>query len=196
MNVTRWVLAALVLLLLSTIVFLIAFLTNGWGKLTVRDGQDYWDFGLWQCCRESDGKCIGPRWPTFYSAARMCGVFCILGHLLTFGWLLGYALEKILDYDVSTLGFLISLNFITVLLNVATVICFGTRWPTEFEHDYFGTTTELWYGFYLACVSIFLVTAAGVMIAMEMRTSYLRWLKGPPPSEEVSFIRGVGYLYE
>ena len=49
----------------------------------------------------------------FYSAARMCGVFCILGHLLTFGWLLGYALEKILDYDVSTLGFLISLNFIT-----------------------------------------------------------------------------------
>ena len=25
--------------------------------------RDWWDFGLWQCCRHSDGVCRGPRWP-------------------------------------------------------------------------------------------------------------------------------------
>ena len=66
-HVTPWTLSSLCLLLVGGLVFMIAFMTNGWGRLTItEEGQDvdYWEFGLWQCCRVSDNSCIGPRWPS------------------------------------------------------------------------------------------------------------------------------------
>lgn len=116
---TPWIKAALCMLLVANILFLFAFVTNGWGTLYVmrdvstnvtRDvtphthsvseraiegngsasrsqvsGADgnpvageeavssaevtqevlhYWEFGLWQCCRSSDGLCLGTRFPS------------------------------------------------------------------------------------------------------------------------------------
>ena len=103
---SKWIAAALLLLLISNVLFLCAFITNGWGKVTVEvppvgsgnrsslrgrgpnathelgvavanlaseperpRGEDpevrvvYWEFGLWQCCRNTDDVCIGTRWP-------------------------------------------------------------------------------------------------------------------------------------
>ena len=49
----------------------------------------------------------------FYTTARMCGVLAILTNTLTFGWLLGYTLEKLLEYDPCTIGSLLGLNGLT-----------------------------------------------------------------------------------
>ena len=87
-----WIIASLVLLFVSNVLFMSAFLTIDWGLLTVRtvdvelevgSGQRsghynvtgsaqpqsttsgpriWWRFGLWQCCR-NDGFCLGTRWP-------------------------------------------------------------------------------------------------------------------------------------
>lgn len=81
-QVSVWILVALVLLLLSNVLYLVAFLSLGWGRVDLRSlaaqgaaqpeddpapapapAQDWWEFGLWQCCRHSDGVCRGPRWP-------------------------------------------------------------------------------------------------------------------------------------
>ena len=86
---SRWIIASLVLLFVSNVLFVSAFLTIDWGLLTVKsvdveigsDGQRsgiynvtgaaqattsgpriWWRFGLWQCCR-NDGFCLGTRWP-------------------------------------------------------------------------------------------------------------------------------------
>lgn len=66
MHVTPWTLSALALLFVGGLIFMVAFLTNGWGRLDVdmENHKDFWEFGLWQCCRHSDHKCIGPRWPS------------------------------------------------------------------------------------------------------------------------------------
>lgn len=87
---SRWRISALVLLFVSNILFVAAFLTIDWGLLTVRsdsagvgserhNGTDveavtattevgeaprvWWRFGLWQCCR-NDGFCLGTRYVT------------------------------------------------------------------------------------------------------------------------------------
>ena len=72
LHISLWIIIALVLLLLSNILLLVCFVTNGWAVLHVEAsnttfGADPhhsmdWHFGLWQCCR-SDGFCLGPRWP-------------------------------------------------------------------------------------------------------------------------------------
>ena len=81
---SRWMISALVLLFVSNVLFVAAFLTIDWGLLTLRtnvedvgSGQHnvtemesatavagsrvWWRFGLWQCCR-NDGFCLGTRW--------------------------------------------------------------------------------------------------------------------------------------
>lgn len=70
LQVSVWILVAIVLLFISNVLYLVAFLSQGWGwvDLPPEEGRDpdWWDFGLWQCCRHSDGVCRGPRWPGFF----------------------------------------------------------------------------------------------------------------------------------
>ncbi len=68
-SISIWSLLAIGILSISNILYMVAMLTNGWGTVDIEmnDGStDHWDFGLYQCCRESDGLCIGPRWPSEY----------------------------------------------------------------------------------------------------------------------------------
>lgn len=96
---SKWIAASLLLLLISNGIYLFAFVTNSWGKITVGPevawnrtsprpptpsangsvtslpalltssstpvpGETvYWNFGLWQSCRSSDGLCTGTRFP-------------------------------------------------------------------------------------------------------------------------------------
>ena len=65
--ISLWSLIAIGCLVASNILYMVSLLTIGWGTVdvTLNNGNiDHWEFGLWQCCRESDGLCIGPRWPS------------------------------------------------------------------------------------------------------------------------------------
>ena len=76
---SMWLWLTIFCLFVANVLFMVAFLTNGWGVLMVDNpvvsGQPvgekdefmepderYWEFGLWQCCR-NDGFCLGTRWP-------------------------------------------------------------------------------------------------------------------------------------
>ena len=78
---SMWLWLAIFCLFVANVLFMVAFLTNGWGVLMVdnpmlahgksvsdkeelfmQPNERYWEFGLWQCCR-NDGFCLGTRWP-------------------------------------------------------------------------------------------------------------------------------------
>jgi hypothetical protein len=82
-NISIWMALSLGLLLLSNVLFFVAFVTQSWGTVdistasltqsisgvrsTVDSGPSKkqivtWSFGLWRCCRD-DGLCLGARWP-------------------------------------------------------------------------------------------------------------------------------------
>lgn len=47
----------------------------------------------------------------FFSAARCFAVLGLFGNVFTFAWMLGYTLEKLMDYDPCTVASLITLSF-------------------------------------------------------------------------------------
>ena len=200
-DLNRWEWATLALLSTSTIFFFVAFLTNGWGTILVRikagatgnlnssmggynppilrlqdkgyettEGE-YWEFGLWQCCR-NDGFCLGPRFAMVYGAARASAVLALFGHVVTLAWFIGHSVEKIVRCDICAYCCLTGFCWTTAVFVLICVCFFGIRWPIDFAHEFHGTDVYLDYSFYLAVVCLFLVTAAGVTILIHMMKLY------------------------
>jgi len=181
LNVSIWVLAATCILFVSNIMYMVAFLTTGWGRVdvvTLDNKSDHWDFGLWQTCRYSDGLCIGPRWPDYYSVTRAFGVIGLFGHVLGIAWLIGYALEKLLDYDECALGSLTTLSFFTAICILVQVSTFGTMWENDMETEFKDVTrridASLSYSFAMTCVTPFFLVIVGLLEIIEIRSSLLR----------------------
>lgn len=174
-HISLWIVIALMLLFLSNVLLLVCFVTNGWAVLHVEPsnstfGADQpmdWHFGLWQCCR-SDGFCLGPRWPAFYSVTRAFMVMALFAHALTFAWMVGHSLEKLLDYDLCTMSSLISLCYAAGLFVLIAVITFGVKWPLDFRYDFSGSKTHLSYSYVLAVCTVPLTLAAASFATVDL----------------------------
>ncbi|ELU03159.1 hypothetical protein CAPTEDRAFT_223027 [Capitella teleta] len=179
---SKWVAASLVIMLVANGLFLFAFTTNGWGKIRVgnfteygeppsRDSVVFWDFGLWQTCRSSDHLCTGTRFPIFYSATRALCFLSLFFNILAFAWMLGHALEQLLDIDSCTMTSVASLCFASGTLILMAVCIFGTRWPIEFKFEMHGVDSKLAYSFYIMVSVIPLNYLAGIFIVLDLHTS-------------------------
>ncbi|KAK2141291.1 hypothetical protein LSH36_1126g00018 [Paralvinella palmiformis] len=133
-------------------------------------GAEYWIFGLWQCCRNTDGLCLGPRFEAFYMATRTLCVLSLFLMILSFAWMMGHTLEKLLDYDICTMSCLISMCYLTSIFTTIALICFGIRWPRDFGHEFDGSDPELAYSFYLAAISVPLTFGAAVCSTLDLKT--------------------------
>eukprot|EP00914_Ancora_sagittata_P015530 GHVO01030817.1.p1 GENE.GHVO01030817.1~~GHVO01030817.1.p1 ORF type:complete len:315 (+),score=19.26 GHVO01030817.1:167-1111(+) len=181
---SKLIAAALVIMLVANGLFLIAFVTNGWGRVRVgnytevgdpepppKDTFVFWDFGLWQTCRSSDGVCTGTRYPLFYSATRALCFLSLFFNILAFSWLLGHTLEHLLDIDSCTMTTVASLCFTSGTLILMAVCIFGARWPIEFKYDMHGVDSRLGYSFYTMVTVIPLDYIAGILIVFDLHTS-------------------------
>jgi len=173
-----WIHAAICALGAATALFLISLLSTGWGTVAVDEGEDgeaeVWRFGLWLCCRDSDGLCVGPRWPVYYSVVRSFSVLGLFGHMLSLAWLIGYALEQLLEYDPCGLISFITLTFTTAVMSLIQVSVFGSYWSEDmkrhdFPQQYRGISPSLSYSFYFLVIDVVLVIFAGTCEAIEMR---------------------------
>ncbi len=66
------------------------------------------------------------RFAGFFSAARCFAVLGLFGNVFTLAWMLGYTLEKLMDYDPCTVASLITLSFASCeCVCVCVCVCEG-----------------------------------------------------------------------
>ena len=53
----------------------------------------------------------------FYGITRTFAVLALFGHALSFAWMLGHTVEKLLDFDLCTMSAIIALSFATCKYN-------------------------------------------------------------------------------
>ncbi|CAD5116144.1 DgyrCDS5067 [Dimorphilus gyrociliatus] len=61
---TRWVYIAAGFLFVSSIFYITAFTTHGWGYVKLKDGS-WVEFGLWQMC-DNEAHCYSPGWASIF----------------------------------------------------------------------------------------------------------------------------------
>lgn len=187
---SAWIRVSLGAMFASTMLLMVSFVTSSWGIMIVPVTPEEsawmandldpnaepllerrWNFGLWQCCRD-DGLCLGTKWPAFYTATRTFAVLSLFAHALTFAWMLGHTVEKLLNYDPCTMTTLISNCFVTSSFSLISVACFGAMWPTEFSRMYPSTSTTLGYSYFLALVTIPLTVLAGICALIDFKGTW------------------------
>lgn len=168
------------LLALSSALFFVAFFTNSWGivesskTILVGDSEKNvtWNLGLWLCCR-NDGRCLGLKWPRFYTMVRLFSVFSLFGHIFTLAWLIGHTIEKLLKYDPCIMISLITLAFLACVSSLVAVLVFEFHWEKHFSASFPNITrVKKSYSFYMAATTIPLTFCSSIALIVDLQSEW------------------------